>query len=189
MSEPTARSLLRRTWVLLIVNLALLAWGQAGGNFMPSQEAIALGFVYGFLCASWHVHTIRLARRRIADLDGPDRDTERKKIEKPWLVGALAQMVFGMVGFTEGIASLYTAELGRRDEVTYVVFDVVLHPNRGRCYKHKFADVSWLQNFFSGPCLKVEYAPGTRFHYRGHSSWLGFKEDGLDIEPERPPAR
>ena len=35
--------------------------------------------------------------------------------------------------------------------------------------------------------MVVEYPPGTRFHYRGRSSWLGFKEDSVDIESNQPP--
>ena len=154
---------------------------------MPSQEGIEAGLVYGILCAYYHVHTIRIARQRIADLEGADRQTVRKKIESPWLVGAIVQLGFGMVAFTKGIGSLYTAEFGRRDEVTYIVFDVVWRQRHGVCYKYKFDHVSWLQNSLGAPCLDVEYPPGTRFHYRGRSSWLGFKEDSVDIESNQPP--
>jgi len=187
---PTSRSLLNRTWALLVANAAMLfaavAWPDVG-QFMPSQAGIAVGFTYGILCAAYHVHTIRRARRRVADLEGPDRETVRKKIERPWLIIALVQLGFGVAAFTEGIAGLYTAEFGHRDEATYIVDDTRWHPSHGQCYKHKFEDVSFLQNFFGGPCLDVEYPAGACFHYRGHSSWFGFKEDGVEIKS--PPCR
>jgi hypothetical protein len=187
---PTSRSLLNRTWALLIANAALLftvmIW-RDGAKFMPSQLGILMGFIYGVLCGFYHVHTIHIARRRIADLDGPDRDTVRKRIESSWLVGATVQLGFGMLGFTKGIGSLYTAEFGSRAEVTYIVFDVAWRSGRSNCYKYKFDHVSWVQNILGAPCLDIEYPPGARFHYRGQSSWVGFKEDAVEVESDQPP--
>jgi len=155
---------------------------------MPSDLDIGLGILFGMLCAYYHVHVIRLARQRLEDLGGDDREAVRRKLEKPLLVLCLIHVVFGTAGFVEGAGGLYTMAFGRADETTYVVWDVVWK-TRARCYKYTFAEMSILRNYFGAPCLDLEYAAGSRFHYRGQSSPLGFKADHFDIESEQRPLR
>jgi hypothetical protein len=154
---------------------------------MPSDLAIGLGFAFGMLCAGYHVHSIRLARRRVKDLDGPEYESIRRTLGKPLLVLALVHLALGTVGFAKGVASLYTAAFGRRDEITYIVFDVAWKARKIHCYKYTFGEMSMLRNYLSAPCLDLEYPPGTRFHYSGLSTPLGFKHDHVEIESELPP--
>jgi hypothetical protein len=182
---PGPRALLFRSGILLFVNFALAAW--VARPFMPSELAIGLGSAYGMLCAFYHAHVVRLARRRVEALEGAQRDSLRRSLQKPLLVFGLVHVAFGMGGFALGVASLYTNAFGHRDERTYAVFDSVWKARRLQCYKYEFSGISAIQNYFGAPCLEVEYEPGTLFHYHGQSSFLGFKRDHLEIESNRPP--
>jgi hypothetical protein len=184
---PGPRSLLYRSIALLVANLALaILPGRTA--FMPSDLAIGLGVVFGLLCAGYHMHAIRLARQRLEDLNGRERESMQRQLGKPLLILALVHVAVGTASFAKGMARLYTTALGHSDEVTYVVFDVVWKERRLHCYKYTFKEMSLLQNYFGAPCLDLEYAPGTRFHYRGESSPLGFKHDDPVIESEQLPS-
>jgi hypothetical protein len=179
--QLSSRALVFFAYSFLFVN-ALFAICPTGRRFMPSEFCISLGIAYGAVCAAYHVYMIQLARRRQAK--PPVATPKSKPLGGPIVVGAVAQLILGTAGVSEGVGSLYTIAAGKEDSAVHIVSYVYLRGRGSKCLKHRFEDVSYLQNIFGALCLSQSLPPGSRINFVGQSSRLGFHDEFVSIEVE-----